>query len=473
MEKIDKPKVFISYAWGTEDYKDKVLSFATDLIHSGVDVELDRWSLKEGFDSFAFMEQSVTDPTISNVIILLDPIYAKKADARAGGVGTETQIISPEIYNNTRQEKFIPVVFERNEDGSVPKPSFLKGLLHFDLTNDELYSSEFERLVKRLYGIEVIKKPELGPRPAWVDQEPIVNAKTRISFDALKENQPDRVKKERFISFLNDIRTQIVEYKDNSENSNDLLYNYEKMQISRDMYLLLLKRYTLVDGSVRDISSFFEETKAQLKASRNGFYTLGELLLNEMFIYSVAWFYKAKDYDALANIFCKTYFVMEYGTDEGQSFEVFRVNNHSFDNAVIQRDKKNYFSGIANWWIEHINTEICSLKEFVFADLLCFNASILIESSKSHYWFPITYVYDGEDHNSLRLFANRLRSRENLDDASVLFGFSDANAFRSRFKELEAPTVQNEIKRYGYPRSFDVAPFLGDFIKADELGTKR
>ena len=74
MEKIDEPKVFISYAWGTEDYKDKVLSFATDLIHSGVDVELDRWSLKEGFDSFAFMEQSVTDPTISNVIILLDPI---------------------------------------------------------------------------------------------------------------------------------------------------------------------------------------------------------------------------------------------------------------------------------------------------------------------------------------------------------------------------------------------------------------
>lgn len=41
------------------------------------------------------MEQSVTDATITNVLILLDPVYEKKANERHGGVGTETQIISP------------------------------------------------------------------------------------------------------------------------------------------------------------------------------------------------------------------------------------------------------------------------------------------------------------------------------------------------------------------------------------------
>ena len=33
--RIEHPKVFISYAWGSEDYKIKVLSFATDLMNDG------------------------------------------------------------------------------------------------------------------------------------------------------------------------------------------------------------------------------------------------------------------------------------------------------------------------------------------------------------------------------------------------------------------------------------------------------
>ena len=57
---IEHPKVFISYAWGPEDYRLKVRSFATDLMENGIDVLLDQWSLKEGNDTYAFMEQSVT-----------------------------------------------------------------------------------------------------------------------------------------------------------------------------------------------------------------------------------------------------------------------------------------------------------------------------------------------------------------------------------------------------------------------------
>lgn len=77
---IEHPKVFISYAWGSEDYRLKVRSFATDLMENGIDVLLDQWSLKEGNDTYAFMEQSVTDQTITNVLILLDPIYEKKSE---------------------------------------------------------------------------------------------------------------------------------------------------------------------------------------------------------------------------------------------------------------------------------------------------------------------------------------------------------------------------------------------------------
>ena len=192
---IESPKVFISYAWSSEDYKMKVLSFARDLVSDGVEVVLDRWSLKEGNDTYAFMEHSVTDPTITNVLILLDPVYEKKANGRDGGVGTETQIISPEIYNQVKQEKILPVVFERKADGGIPKPQYLKTMLHFDLSQEENYDLEYQRLVKRLYGIEIIEKPKLGKKPAWLEEKSIISTKTRTGYECLKQQKADNVKK--------------------------------------------------------------------------------------------------------------------------------------------------------------------------------------------------------------------------------------------------------------------------------------
>ena len=137
-KKIEKPKVFISYAWGTEQYQEKVLAFATQLIGDGIDVVLDKWDLNEGNDTYAFMEKCANDPSITNVLMLLDPVYANKADAHTGGVGTETQIISAKVYQEVTQDKFIPIVFDRDESGRVCKPTYLQGRLHFDLSVDDI-----------------------------------------------------------------------------------------------------------------------------------------------------------------------------------------------------------------------------------------------------------------------------------------------------------------------------------------------
>jgi len=84
--KIDKPRVFISYAWGSQNYQNKVLAFASSLRNDGIDVVLDKWDLSEGNDTYAFMEQCVTDDTITNVLMLIDPMYTKKADEISGVV---------------------------------------------------------------------------------------------------------------------------------------------------------------------------------------------------------------------------------------------------------------------------------------------------------------------------------------------------------------------------------------------------
>jgi hypothetical protein len=72
---------------------------------------------KKGNDKYAFMEKMVTDPTVTHVLVMCDISYAEKADARKVGVGTETQIISREIYEKVEQSKFIPIVCEFSEPG--------------------------------------------------------------------------------------------------------------------------------------------------------------------------------------------------------------------------------------------------------------------------------------------------------------------------------------------------------------------
>ena len=81
------PRLFVSYSWSTPEREQWVVDLATELVSSGVDVILDKWALREGHDSIAFMEKMVTDPSITKVILVCDRVYANKADGRAGGVG--------------------------------------------------------------------------------------------------------------------------------------------------------------------------------------------------------------------------------------------------------------------------------------------------------------------------------------------------------------------------------------------------
>lgn len=110
--KIDNPKVFISYAWGTDEYQAKVLAFATSLMQDGVDVVFDKWSLKEGNDTYAYMESCVTDESVTNVIILLDPTYSKKADDRKGGVELKLRLYLPK-YMGRLHKKNLSLLYLR------------------------------------------------------------------------------------------------------------------------------------------------------------------------------------------------------------------------------------------------------------------------------------------------------------------------------------------------------------------------
>jgi hypothetical protein len=137
----------------------------------GVEVVLDKWELKEGQDKYAFMERCVNDPEITKVLMVCDKLYAQKANDRTGGVGDETVIISGEIYGNMKQEKFIPVIAEKNDNGDAYVPTYIKSRIYIDLSDENTYEKEYEKLLRNIYDKPLITKPKLGKKPEWLDEE--------------------------------------------------------------------------------------------------------------------------------------------------------------------------------------------------------------------------------------------------------------------------------------------------------------
>jgi hypothetical protein len=176
------PKVFISYCRKNKTYENRVLHLAERLRESGVDVTLDQWDLRPGQDMNVFMEMSIRDA--EKVLILCESKYTEKADERKGGVGKETTIITPEVYGQYRQEKFIPVVME----SPASFPAYLKSAMAvFYLTEAE---EEFDDLLRAIYEVHK-EKPPLGRIPEWVTGKPTKKEEIHRSGTKGKSGKPE------------------------------------------------------------------------------------------------------------------------------------------------------------------------------------------------------------------------------------------------------------------------------------------
>lgn len=148
VDKVEKgKKVFISYSWTPEGNKIWVKQLVDRLEMDGVDVIVDYKDLKLGNDKYAFMERMVSDESVSKVLVICNKTYKEKADERNGGVGDESAIITPKVYGNTNQEKFIPVVNEHDNDGQPYLPNYLATRMYADLVE---FSSGYSLLLESI-----------------------------------------------------------------------------------------------------------------------------------------------------------------------------------------------------------------------------------------------------------------------------------------------------------------------------------
>lgn len=469
-KKIENPKVFISYAWSSKEYQEKVMNFAIRLQSDGIEVLIDKWIMKPGSDTIDFMEQCVKDKSVNFVLMLLDKKYAEKADNREGGVGIETQIISNEVYNDVKQNKFIPIIFERDTNGTIYKPTYLKSRLYCDLTMEN-YEDEYVKLVKQIYGREIYYKPPKGNKPSWIEEAD--TSEGRLKFAISQSGKNEKLLGLLILEIKNTKFEQAPRSNDENENSKNNLKAYSGYIQYRNILIdVFIKQYDN-EEFLDDVCDFYNDLKIWNEKNNGLGKEIWSSYIHETFIYLIAVLFKYRKYRSIYTFVTKTYFYKN-GREEITNSNTYFYHNdcNIIETSKKKLDEKNYHSPLAQLWIENIYEPKISMEEFVTADLLIYNLSILLLEEQCWYWFPVSYVYGGRfGHNGyLSSTGLKLKSKYELNKIKDMFGVDSIAEIKDIFLKMKSFEEKNE-NGYRYPAAFESADLFSDFITVEEIGS--
>ncbi|WP_370240746.1 SEFIR domain-containing protein [Marisediminitalea sp.] len=477
---MKEPKLFISYSWSSPSHEQWVLDLATELRESGIDVILDKWDLKEGHDSVAFMEKMVTDPEISKVIIVADKLYAAKADGRNGGVGTETQIISKEVYDNQEQDKFVAVVAEKDDAGKPCLPTYYKSRIYIDLSESERYAENFETLLRWIYNKPLYVKPEIGRRPAFLDESENVSLGTSAShkrvISALKENKTfssgalDEYL-ELFSSNLERFRLSEIE----GEMDDAVIENIEQFIPYRNEAIQLfitIAQYAPSDENLSKLHRFFETLIPYMNRSehitsyRKWDFDNYKFIVHELFLYAIAILVKSEKFEQ-ANVLLGQQYYLSGNAEYGRNVMVRFTAFHEYMECLERRNQRlalRRLSLRADLLEQRSKTSGIDFRYLMQADFILFMRTEIDKESTYDRWWPETLLYARRHHGAFEVFA-RATSRAYFDKVKCLLNIQDT----TDLKELLTLYRDNrqELPRWQFD-SFSPSALLG----FEQLATK-
>ena len=449
---MKNPKVFISYSWSNPQHEQWVINLATELRQAGVDVILDKWDLKEGYDAIAFMEKMVTDPEIKKVIIVSDRIYAKKADSRKGGVGTETQIISKEIYDKVEQDKFVVVIAEKDKKGKPFLPTYYKSRIYIELSEPDNYAENFEKLLRWIYDKPLYKKPEIGKIPSFLFNSEQISLGTTVVFkrviNAIKEGKQSAVGvlREYFETFVQNLeKFRIINYE--GEFDEAMINNIEEFLPYRNEAIQVFSTIARYDPRVEfivNIHRFFESlipymfSVEDVTPWRKWYSDNFKFIIHELFLYAIAIFLKTERFHQTSMLLNQGYYVSDNpnkGRDPMVSFSIFRQYIESLQHRN-KRLKLRRLSLRADLLKERSQATGIDFKYLMQADFVLFIKADLYAEDLHERWWPETLLYLENFHNPFEIFA-RAESKQYFEKMKCLFDIKSPDDFKPLIEEYK------------------------------------
>jgi hypothetical protein len=460
------PKVFISYSWSSPGHQEQVRHWADRLLADGIEVVLDLYDLKEGDDKYAFMESMITDASVSHVLIFCDRTYAAKADARQAGVGTESQIISQEIYNKVTQSKVIPVVTSLGENGEPFLPTFLKPRIWIDFSSSEAVNENWEQLVRVLYGRPLHQKPMVGKPPTYLadaGSSPASPAAGKFGAlrQALLQSRPG------IALYRKDFLDACFEYADSlrvrerptTDSLGDKVFtDCGRLKLIRDHLI----DWILLEASIAPTPEFAEaligflERMWELKSKppelnqwSDAWFEAHSVFVYETFLYIVAALVKSNACSVLHEVFTTHYLRPSSDRSGDVTFDTFsRFHGHSESlQAVLAPKGHTLHSASAELIKRQADRNDLPFSAIIEAELLVLLMTMITPDA---FWYPGTLHY--RTHSSDSPFFLRAAQHKGFKKLAIISGIPDATRLRAAVIEGAKREDLSHFSRFRFDR---------------------
>ena len=441
------PKAFISYSWASPEHQGMVREWAERLAADGVDVVLDVYDLREGQDKFAYMERMVVDSTVTHVLVVSDATYATKADRRDAGVGTESQIISAEVYKKVDQTKFVALVCGFDDQGEAYLPTYLKSRIWLDFSAPEKVNANWERLIRHLHGQPLYAKPQIGSPPQYLTSSPAATTPAKAKFETFKNGLLSGHKGVHFLredflaalfAFADSLRTRA--HPEPKTLAADIVGTVDTLKASRNLLTdwLLLEASSLspeelemVLPSVLERLIALKPRPAELQSFNDSWFGAHSIFVYESFLYIVAALLRTAKYQALHEVFTSHYLKPEEDYSSSEPFVPFTGlwGSSVVINEVLAEPGRRFYSPTGELLNRNSDRPDITWPEIMQADLLCYLMSILTDRT---YWYPHTLNYAG--YSQPFPFFVRAAQHRHFKHLVTITGVTSAEALRAAVK---------------------------------------
>jgi len=430
------------------------------------------WEVREGHDLDHFMERMVSDPDIRKVVMVCDERYVEKANRRTGGVGTETQIISREVYENQQQEKFVALILATSpEGGRALIPAYYASKVYIDFRDTSLYAESFEKLLRWCYDKPLRIKPALGSRPAFLSEDPQASLGTTASYiralDAIRNHRPYAAGSldEYYNTFVKNL--EIFRIKDPSGEIDDaIVKSLSDLKPYRDQCVRIfcaVAQYMPSQDFVISTHRFLEQLIKYMHRTEEvsmwnevNFENF-RFLAHELALCVLAALLHNDRFDEAELLLSRPFQLPPHISvdriNRPDSFvSVFRVHLHSLEKRN-NRLQSNRASLHADMLKERSAASELSFEYIMQADFLCFLRYEIESGDNYHGWWPSTLVYSHNRNRPFEIFA-RAASRKYFLRIRNLLEVSEPRDLTPLFDEFLSG--KRDVPRWSYFR-LDVA----------------
>lgn len=475
---MENPKVFISYSWHPKENQIRVQQLAERLSSDGVHVIIDIWDLQDGQDKNKFMEQMVANPEVKKVLLICNKEYAEKANARKGGVGIESTIVSEELYNHSDQTKYIPVVYEY-ENNQACIPVFAKSRIFIDLSSDDKFEEGYDQLLRDIYDKPRYQRPPIGRMPSYLEADNPVTLPTsnkvkgiKIAIMAANPNTNLLIRDylELYLSsllnykidvhiltdanFIEIIEKSIVEMLPLKNDFLEFIHTvvgtqYLTKELLSDFFESMLQFY-----ADNDISLYEGNTLESIRFDNFRYFN------HDLFLSVVTVLLQREQFEMLHELVSHHFCIVEerrMSYPQEVSFMRFRTYNYTLNKYKKDRHQLRRVSIVADMMKAY--AEKVKFEDMVRADLLLYYLSLLYPSKDmfERYWYPELSVY-----NQQFVILPKLASFRYFDKAKVLFGTYTIEQFKNLVSSIKEPELRD-----GYHN----IPNAVKGLSFDEVGT--